>query len=411
MKKTIALILVVSFALVMAFAMGATDDGVYAGVSNKGYRPLHSNYYDGLNYSLFRNPSDLAVSRLRIQGFSIADASYNFAQAVQNKSVAEAVANLTKFKFGDTKNWINYILGLTLEAGSGYNDINGVSVGSGAQIKNFAFALNFDATVKSMPYITKNSEGEEVIDPTKRSIFGNGYLPLADYAISFGYGFRIIDRKDLTLDLGASIHFAGKVYMRQINYDTLKGLLNKEVSFDNLPARGGFAIPLDFGATFGLCEEKLKIGVSVNNVNGYYYMKNYTSLDKAALYKNGDGSYIILTPMSINSSVLYTPGFKGFNPTVYFEFVDMNIYFMDELEQSSPFKELVKYMNLGVKLDIYKIVSLRAAYKYGYPELGVSVGYKGNTFELVYGFQERGSEYGYKPVDCLSVRFKLGFEK
>ena len=407
MKKSIALILVVSFALVMVFAQGATDDGVYAGVSNKAYRPLNSSYYDGLNYSLFRNPSDLATTRLRIEGVSVNVASYNFAQAVQNRSVAEAVANFTKFKFGDKKNWINYILGLTLEAGSGYNDIIGVSYNGGAQINNFAFALNVDATVKSMPLI--DSDGK--IDPSKRSILGNGYLPLVDYAISFGYGRRIIDYKDLTLDIGASIHFAGKVYMKQINYDTLKGVLNNSIGFEDLPARGGFAVPLDFGATFGLFDQKMKVSVSVNNINGYYYMKNYRNLESAALYRNGTDSYVVYTPWSVSSSVLYSPNFRNFNPTVYFEVVDMNIYFMDELEKSSPFKEMVKYMNLGVKFDIYKIVSLRAAYKYGYPELGVSVGYKGNSFELVYGFQERGEEYGFKPVDCLSVRFKLGFDK
>jgi len=411
MKKTIAFILMVSFALVTAFAMGATDDGVYAGVSNKGYRPQSSDFSDGLNYSLFRNPADLATARLRIQGLSFGDASYNFAKAVQNKSVAESVANLTKFKFGDTKNWVNYILGLTLAAGSGYNDINRVSLGTGAQINNYGFGINFDATVKSMPYITKNEKGEDVIDLSKRSILGNGYLPLADYALSFGYGFRIIDRSDLTLDVGAAIHFAGKVYMKQINYDTLKGVLNKTTGFDNLAARGGFAIPLDFGITFGMFEEKMKVSVTVNNVNGYYYMKNYKNLDSAALYRDGTDSYVVLTPMSLNSSVMYSPNFKNFNPTVYFELVDMNIYFMDELEQESPFKELVKYMNLGAKFDIYSIVSLKAAYKYGYPEVGLSVGYKGNSFELVYGFREGGSEYGFKPVDCLSVRVKLGFEK
>jgi len=406
MKKIFTLIFVVSFALVSVFAMGATDDGLYAGVTNKAYRPLNSNYYDGLNYSLFRNPSDLATARLRIQGLAFTGASYNFAQAVQNKSVAESVANFTKFKFGDKKNWINYVLGLTLEAGAGYNDIAGVSVGSGAQINNYAFAFNLDATMKSMPII---KDGK--LDPSKHSILGNGYLPLADYAISFGYGRRIIDRSDLTLDVGASIHLAGKVYMEQINYNTLRAILNDEIGFGSLPARGGFGVPLDIGATLGLFEEKMKVGVTINNLNGYYYMKNYKNLDSAALYRNGTGSYVVYTPWSVSSSVLYSPNFKNFNPTVYFEIVNMNIYFMDELNQYSPLKELFKYMSLGAKFDIYNIVSLRAAYKYGYPEVGLSIGYKGNSFELVYGFHEAGSEYGFRPVDCLSVRFKLGFEK
>ena len=411
MKKTTAFVFVITFALVMAFAKGATDDGLYAGVSNKAYRPFNSSYYDGLNYSLFRNPADLATSRLRIQGLSVSEASYNFAQAVQNRSVAESIANFTRFRFGDKKDWINYLLGLALETGGGYNDIMGISVGTGAQINNFAFGINLDVTGKSMPYITKDDQGREVIDPTKRSVLGNGYLPLADYAISFGYGRRVIEHTNLTLDLGASIHFAGKVYMKQINYDRLKELLNGTTSFSELPARGGFAIPVDLGATFGFLSEKLKVSVTVNNLNGFYYMREYENLDSAALFRNGTDSYVVYTPFSISSSVLYSPEFRNFNPTVYFEFVDIDRYFLEELDQESPVKELFKYLNLGVKLDIFKVVSLRAAYKYGYPEVGVCVGFKGNTVELVYGFQEKGEEYGFKPVDCLSIRIKLGFEK
>lgn len=409
MKKTVAFLVVALFALVMAFGMGATDDGVYAGVTNKAYRPLSSNYYDGLNYGLFRNPSDLAVSRLRIQGLGLSNASYNFAQAVQNRSVAEAIANITKFHWGDTKNWIGYILGLTLEAGGGYNDIIGVSVGSGAQINNFAFGLNIDITEKSMPFITKDEEGKEIIDPSKRSVLGNGYLPLTDYALSFAYGRRIIEQDSLTLDVGAAIHFAGKVYMKQVNFDTIRDVLYNNTGFKDLPARGGFAIPVDLGATFSFPLSHIKVSATVNNLNGYYYTRNYSSLDNAALYRNGTDPYTIYTPWTISSMVQYSPEFKNFNPTVTFEFIDMNKYFMDELDRSA--KEIFRYMSLGVKLDIFKIVSIRAAYKYGYPELGVCVEFKGNSFEMSYGFQERGEEYGFRPVDCLSVRFKLGFEK
>ena len=411
MKKTITLIFVTLFALAAVFAQGATDDGLYAGVSNKAYRPLNSNYYDGLNYSLFRNPSDLATARLRIQGMSLNAASYNFAQAVQNRSVAEALSNLTKFKFGDTNNWIAYVLGLTLETGSGYNDIFGLSVGTGAQINNYAFAFNVDVTEKSMPYITTDESGHEKIDPSKRSVLGNGYVPFADYAISFGYGRRIIDDYNLTLDVGASIHLAGKVYMKQVNFDSFRDIMYRNKGYKDFPARGGFAIPVDLGLTFSFPVSHIKADVTINNINGYYYMRNYECLDQAALYVNGTDSYVVYTPWTVSASVQYSPEFKNFNPTVTFEFIDMNRYFMDELDQESPMKELFKYMSLGVKFDIYRIVSLRAAYKYGYPEVGICVGYKGNSLELVYGFQERGEEYGFKPVDYLSFRVKIGFEK
>ena len=67
MKKSIIIALVITASLFTVFAQGATDDGPYAGVTNKAYRPSDTNYYDGLNYSLFRNPADLANPRFRVQ--------------------------------------------------------------------------------------------------------------------------------------------------------------------------------------------------------------------------------------------------------------------------------------------------------------------------------------------------------
>ena len=89
MKKAITIILTLALVLSFAFAQGATDDGIYSGVTNNSYRPSDSAYYDGLNYSLFRNPSDFANTRLRVQGLDISNYSFNYAKTIQNKSVAE----------------------------------------------------------------------------------------------------------------------------------------------------------------------------------------------------------------------------------------------------------------------------------------------------------------------------------
>ncbi len=405
MKKTTILIALLVLVFSLAFAQGATDDGVYAGVTNKAYKPSDTNYYDGLNYSLFRNPADLANTRLRVQGV-IDSSSYNLANALQNYSVAESLSNITKFQW-DKKNWINYILGLAMEVGSGYNDVVSGGVSAGAQLGNSAFALNFNMGAKSMPFIDEDGK----IDPDKKSVLGNGYLPVVDYAASFGFGQRIISTDVLNLDVGAAVRFAQKIYMLQINFDTVAALINKTATFDNLPARGGFAFPVDLGVTLGLFSDRLKVNAMVNNLNGYYYMKNYANLDSAATYKNGTDSYVLYTPWSVGASVIYSPKFKNVNPTVAFEMSDINLFFQNELEKESPAKELFKYMNVSAKVDIFDILSLRAAYKYGYPEFGVGVGYYGNQIELIYGYHDAGADYGQKPVDTLTFRMKVGFGK
>ncbi len=93
------------------------------------------------------------------------------------------------------------------------------------------------------------------------------------------------------------------------------------------------------------------------------------------------------------------------------EFTDINLFFRNELEKESPMLEFFKYVNASVKLDIHNIVSLKAAYKYGYPEFGLSVAYRGNQIDFIYGFHEAGSVYGEKPVDSLTFRMKFGVDK
>ncbi len=407
MKKAIALLLSLVFVFSFVFAQGATDDGPYAGVTNKAYRPSDTNFYDGLNYSLFKNPSDLARARFRVQAVNVDSTSFNLANALQNYSVAESLSNITKFQW-DKKNWINYILGLALEVGSGYNDVVSGGISSGAQLGNSAFGLNFNIGAKSMPFIDKET-GD--IDYDKKSILGNGYLPLVEYAVSFGYGRRIIDTDVLSLDAGATLHLAEKIYMLQVNFDTVSALINKTMSFDSLPARGGFAFPVDLGVTLGLFSDNLRFSAMANNLNGYYYMKNYENLDKAATLKDGTDAYVIYTPWSVAASVVYSPNFKVVNPTVAIEVNDINLFFQEEMGKEHPEHELLKYVNVTAKVDVFDILSLRASYKHGYPEFGVGVGYYGNLIELSYGYHDAGADYGQKPVDALTFRMKIGYGK
>ena len=405
MKKTISVIFALVFVISLVFAQGATDDGSYAGVTNKGYRPSDSNYYDGLNYSLFRNPSDFATDRLRIQGV-LGSSSFNFSDALQNRSVAESFSHLTKFHW-DKKNWINYVLGLATEVGSGNNDIISADFSVGAQVGNYGFGINVTVDAKSMPMIDENAGAGQ----NNNSILGNGYLPVVDAALSFGYGRRVVDTSSLTFDVGATIHFSEKLYMLQLNLDTAADIINKTRGFENLQTRSGLAMPLDIAATFGFMDQRLTVSAMLNNINGYYYMRTYDNIGDAASFNHGYGRYLLYTPWTFSTSVVYNPRLGNYNPVMALEFTDINLFFRNELEKESPMLEFFKYVNASVKFDIHNIVSLKAAYKYGYPEFGLSVAYRGNQIDFIYGFHEAGSVYGEKPVDSLTFRMKFGVDK
>ena len=406
MKKVLSIILTLALVLSFAFAQGATDDGVYSGVTNKSYRPGDSAYYDGLNYGLFRNPSDFANSRLRVQGLDIDTLSFNYAKAIQNKSVAESISNITKFDW-DKKNWINYIMGLFTEVGSGYNSIVAGGFGMGAQLGNFGFGLNANVEVKSMPRILDDG----TLDTEKRSLLGNGYLPVLDAALSLGYGIRVMDLDAISLDLGATAHVAEKLYMLQINYDQVNDLIHKTAVFDDLPARGGLAFPVDIAATLGFFGQRLNVSLMANNLNGYYYMKNYTNFANAAAFDGGTDEYTLYTPWSLSAAVIYDPRLGAVNPTVGLEVTGINQYIQNDLYKERPIMELMKYVHISATVDLFGIGSVKASYKYGYPELGIGAGFLGSKMELVYGYREAGKDYGDKPVDYMSFRVRLAYDK
>lgn len=406
MKKAISIILTLVLVLSFAYAQGATDDGVYSGVTDNSFRPSDSSYLDGLNYSLFRNPSDLANPRLRVQGLDIDSLSFNYAKALQNRSVAESLANITKFDW-DRKNWINYIMGLFTEVGTGYNSIVAGGFGTGAQLGNFGFGVNMNVEVKSMPRI----KDDGTLDPDKKSILGNGYLPVLDAAVTFGYGVRILDLDDISLDLGATARIAEKLYMLQINYDKVSDLINKTASFDDLPARGGIAFPVDVAATLGFFGQRLNVSLMANNLNGYYRMREYDNFKKAASFDGGHDVYTLYTPWSLSAAVIYDPRLGVVNPTVGLEITGLNQYLENDIHKTRPLMELLKYVNLSASVDLFGIGSVKASYKYGYPELGIGAGYLGSRMELVYGYREAGKEYGDKPVDYMTFRVRLAYDK
>lgn len=403
MKKVliIALIMAVPFLL-----FAAEGDGVYTSVTDFAFMPTSIDREWDLNYSLFCNPAGLAESRLRIQFPYFESSSYNVSEAIKDQAVAEALSSLTKIQFGNRDNWVTYLLGLVMATGTAYNDVVSADIGLGVQTGHFAYGLNTRMQIKSMPKINEDGELEE-----SSSALGNGYVPELDTALSFAYGMRIIDTDALTLDAGASVRFAQKVYMLQINSDQISDLIGGSRDFNNLAARGGFAFPIDLGVTLGLLGERLQVQAMADNLNGFYYMKNYENSKDAVRFANGTDAYVMYTPFSLNLGVVFDPQFKSVDPSVSLFFCGINRYFKESKDAQSRGLEIFRYLDATANVKIFDVVKLRASYRYGYPEFAIGANVFGNLVELSYGFHEAGKEYGLKPVDQLTIRFRLGFDK
>lgn len=403
MKK----VLIIAFMLVsVSLLFAAEGDGVYTGVTDLAFRPTSLDREWDLNYSLFANPASLAENRFRIQFPYFESSSYNVSEALQDRSVAEALSAITKFHFGDKDNWITYVLGLVMATGSGYNDVISIDLGLGAQNGHFAYGLNTKMQVRSMPKINEAGEIEE-----SSSAVGNGYVPELDTSLTFAYGTRLIKTDALTLDAGAALRFAQKVYMLQINSDQISDLISGSRDFESLPARGGFAIPIDLGVTLGLLGERLQIQAMADNLNGFYYMKNYVNSKDAIRFANGSDSYVMYTPFSLDLGVVFDPQFRTVNPSVSVFFSGINRYFKESEGAQNRGLEIFRYLDATASIKVFNLLKFRASYRYGYPEFALGVNVFGSLVELSYGFHEAGKEYGLKPVDQLTIRFRLGYEK
>ena len=401
MKKTIVL-LIAMLSVSALFASGVTDEGAYKGVTDYAMRPVTVEPGDGVNYSLFGNAASLATAKddaLKIQFPYFESSSYNVSAALRDKGFAEAMSQITKFRW-NRNTWVTYLVGLVAASGSGYGQIVGVDTGFGAQIGHWAFGFNLDMAVHSMPGLDAEGKIKDTTSP-----IGNGYVPELDYSIGAAYGRRVVDTDKVTIDAGAAVRVAMKVYMLQINASEISKLIGGSKDFENLATRGGIAFPFDLGVTFGFLNGKLKFDVTATNLNGIYYMANYKNSKDAVLLKDGTDRYSLYTPFSLNGGVSYSFGFDYVDPTVYTNVIGINNYIGEGAGDA------LEYIDAGIRLDLFDIVTLRASYRYGYPEFAIGASFYGNMLELSYGFQEAGLEYGEKPIDKLTFRMKLGYEK
>lgn len=401
MKKALIIIMMV---VCVSLLFAADGDGVYTGVTDLAFRPTSMDRAIDLNYSLFGNPAALGKGGFKIQLPYMESSSFNVAEALKDRGVAEALAGLTQLKFDESSNWITYLLGLVMATGSGYNDVVSVDLGLGLQAGHLAFGLNTRMQIRSMPTINEEGEIEE-----SSSALGNGYVPQLDTTFSVAYGMRILDTDALTLDAGAAVRYAKKVYMLQINSDQISDLINGSKDFETLAARSGFSIPFDLGVTLGFFGERLQVQATAANLNGLYYMKNYANSMNAFTFTDGTDPYVMSTPFSLNAGVVYSPRIKIANPTVSLFFDGVNLYFKESKEAENKGLEIFRYLDLSASVSLFKVLNLRASYRYGYPEFAVGANLFGNLVELSYGYHEAGKEYGLKPVDQLTIRFRLGY--
>ena len=418
MKKFILFFLLLTCVLPL-FASEDINLAPYESVVKENYVPTSSIGSLPLQYAVSQNPSSLVNSGLIIQFPHVTATVYHLSKVMQNPKAAEAISRLTKFNYSNAKKDILLILASLLEvAGRGHSYIAIVDAGFGVAAKGLGLSVDAQVAVHSMPKIV-NKETGELYDGIL-NLTTIGVVPELNAQALFAYSQRLYEKNDgsFYLDLGVSTGLKIRVFSEQVS---AKDFTSGDFSLDDVKFFGGWTIPINFSSTVGFLKGNLELSVAANNINiakyvGAYGLNSFTGTKNLIGGIFGSGSEQIKwnTPFELNVSAVYNPHLKLINPVIRADFFDIIGYIRDDLAKGKKFAELFKHLNIQANirlLEATNVLDAQVAYKFGYPEFGLSIGAYGSKIQVLYGWTDSSSNHGEKPVDYFSIRVNLGFDK
>ena len=73
--------------------------------------------------------------------------------------------------------------------------------------------------------------------------------------------------------------------------------------------------------------------------------------------------------------------------------------------------DLLLHLNLGAEVGLFDILTVRGGVNRGYLSIGAGLWLPFMQVDASYGWQEFGNQIGDKPVDSLTIKFSLGYDK
>lgn len=303
---------------------------------------------------------------------------------------------------------------------SGYQDLARLDTGITFNIAGFGIGVNMQL---KMSTLGPGSVGSTVV--AESNLVG-----------SLGYGHKVEISDDLSISLGITTRFHYKAYTIPnistgiaggITASNLLGLFNDPSFFmstliSSIPVAGGFSIPIDFGMSLTLPLD-FYFGMAIRNINAnfknmqtyngfsslFYSLTGQTIGDKSTAESLNRFSYSV--PWSLDFGFAWEPKEKGFfyyiRPSITFDFVDTVSFITNSL----TFESFVSHLKMGIELRMLKVLDLRAGINQGYPSLGIGFDLFAFRCDVIYAIYEYGSVIGEKPLDALTIRFNIGFDR
>ena len=368
--------------------------------------------------ALFTNPSVLGRGKVRIAipsvTFSI-NHIYDLMKKDENGN--SAIENIEKMSSGDMENSdVNTMMNLISSLiGSGKGKIASFEASTGLIANVFGVAANVSDTIRTF--------NGTIFDDLKVSTVAG---------LGFGFG-----GDEVKFTVGGSFKYNVNIFTRRMGLGDFQAMMNSdsngnsgsgsdpasssdENTLSNIPLAVGYGMPLDFAVSlkyyrlsatavltainlFGLGEYKYGILVPSDEMTSTSATTFVKNLDKESVFK-------FKPKMDLDLGIGYEGKLSiiGFKAAV--DFVDL-ISLVRELDGGYSAKNvLLNHTKAGAEISLFDMIKVRGGINSGYLTLGGSFNIGIITVDTAYYWEELGSFAGHNGLDCMTIRFNLGWD-
>ena len=369
--------------------------------------------------ALFTNPSVLGRGKVRIAipsvTFSI-NHIYDLMKKDENGN--SAIENIEKMSSGDMENSdVNTMMNLISSLiGSGKGKIASFEASTGLIANVFGVAANVSDTIRTF--------NGTIFDDLKVSTVAG---------LGFGFG-----GDEVKFTVGGSFKYNVNIFTRRMGLGDFQAMMNSDSNgnsgsgsdpaassseeniLSNIPLAVGYGMPLDFAVSvkyyglsatavltdvnlFGLGDNKYGILVPSDEMTSTSATTFVKNLDKESVFK-------FKPKMDLDLGIGYEGKLSiiGFKAAV--DFVDL-ISLVRELDGGYSAKNvLLNHTKAGAEISLFDMIKVRGGINSGYLTLGGSFNIGIITVDTAYYWEELGSFAGHNGLDCMTIRFNLGWD-
>ena len=369
--------------------------------------------------ALFTNPSVLGRGKVRIAipsvTFSI-NHIYDLMKKDENGN--SAIDNIEKMSSGDMENSdVNTMMNLISSLiGSGKGKIASFEASTGLIANVFGVAANVSDTIRTF--------NGTIFDDLKVSTVAG---------LGFGFG-----GDEVKFTVGGSFKYNVNVFTKRIGMKDFSEIMNSDSNsgsgsgsdpkassseeniLSNIPLAVGYGMPLDFAVSvkyYGLSATAVLTDVNLFGLGDYKYgilvpSDEMTSTSATTFVKNLDKESVFKfkPKMDLDLGIGYEGKLSiiGFKAAV--DFVDL-ISLVRELDGGYSAKNvLLNHTKAGAEISLFDMIKVRGGINSGYLTLGGSFNIGIITVDTAYYWEELGSFAGHNGLDCMTIRFNLGWD-